>query len=70
MASSGMLRRVALARTDVSEEFSVSFTRVTRMLVAGAGHISGTQAIVKARTWNPLLSNGCEEVTADINVCV
>jgi hypothetical protein len=31
MASSGLLGRVALARTDVSEELSVSFIRVTRI---------------------------------------
>jgi hypothetical protein len=31
MASSGMLRRVALVRTDVSEELSTSFIRVTRI---------------------------------------
>jgi hypothetical protein len=31
MASSGMLRRVALVRTDVSEELSVSFITVTRI---------------------------------------
>jgi hypothetical protein len=31
MASSGMLRHVALVRTDVSEELSVSFIRVTRI---------------------------------------
>jgi hypothetical protein len=31
MASSGMLRRVALIRTDVSEEPSASFIRVTRV---------------------------------------
>jgi hypothetical protein len=29
--SSGMLRRVALVRTDVLEELSVSFIRVTRI---------------------------------------
>jgi hypothetical protein len=31
MASSGMLRRVALVRTDVSEELSASFIRVTKI---------------------------------------
>jgi hypothetical protein len=31
MASSGMLRHVALVRTDVSEELSASFIRVTRI---------------------------------------
>jgi DNA-binding TFAR19-related protein (PDSD5 family) len=31
MASSEMLRRVALVRTDVSDEISASFIRVTRI---------------------------------------
>jgi hypothetical protein len=31
MASSGILRRVALVRTDVSEALSSSFSRVTRI---------------------------------------
>jgi 3-dehydroquinate synthase class II len=31
MASSGMLHRVALVRTDISEELSVSIIRVTRI---------------------------------------
>jgi DNA-binding TFAR19-related protein (PDSD5 family) len=31
MGSSRMLRRVALVRTDLSEELSVSFIRVIRM---------------------------------------
>jgi hypothetical protein len=33
MASAGTLRRVALVRTDVSEELSASFMRVTRINV-------------------------------------
>jgi hypothetical protein len=35
MVSSGMLRRVALVITDVSEEHSVSFMRVTRIGALG-----------------------------------
>jgi hypothetical protein len=31
MPSSGTLRRVAIVRTDVSEELSASFLRVTRL---------------------------------------
>jgi hypothetical protein len=31
MAFSGMLRRVALVRTDISEELSASIIRVTRI---------------------------------------
>jgi hypothetical protein len=35
MVSSGMLRRVALVTTDVSEEVSASFIRVTRICELG-----------------------------------
>jgi hypothetical protein len=35
MVSSGMLRRMALVRTDVSEELSASFIRVTRICELG-----------------------------------
>jgi hypothetical protein len=39
-----MLRRVALVRTDVSEELSVSFTRVTRI-----GELGTTPAVTSNR---------------------
>jgi hypothetical protein len=35
MASSGMLHSVALVRTDVSEELSASFIKVTRIVELG-----------------------------------
>jgi hypothetical protein len=44
MASSGMLRRVALIRTDVSEELSASFIRVTRI-----GELGRTLAVTSNR---------------------
>jgi hypothetical protein len=36
MASSGMLRRVDLVRTDVSEELSASFIRVRQLIVTAS----------------------------------
>jgi hypothetical protein len=44
MASSGMLRRVALVRTEVSEELSTCFIRVTRI-----GKIGTTLAVTGNR---------------------
>jgi hypothetical protein len=44
MASSGMLRRVALVRTDVSEELKTSFIRVTRI-----GEIGTTLSVTSDR---------------------
>jgi hypothetical protein len=44
MASSGMLRRVALVRTDVSEELGASFIRVTRI-----GELGKTLAVSSNR---------------------
>jgi hypothetical protein len=45
MASSGMLRSVALVRTDVSEELSASFIRVTRI-----GELGTTLAVTRNRS--------------------
>jgi hypothetical protein len=44
MASSGMLRRVALVRTDVSKELRASFSRVTRI-----GDLGTTLAVTSNR---------------------
>jgi hypothetical protein len=44
MASSRMLRRVALVKTDVSEERSTSFIRVTRI-----GELGTTVAVTSNR---------------------
>jgi hypothetical protein len=52
MASSGMLRRVALVCTDVSEELSASIIRMTRI-----GHLGKTIAVTDAR---------CEEIQTSV----
>jgi hypothetical protein len=50
MASSGMLRRVALVRTDVSEELSASFIRMTKI-----GEPGTTPAVTSNRSVRQLL---------------
>jgi hypothetical protein len=50
MVSSGMLRRVAFVRTDVSEELSASFIRVTRI-----GEIGTTLVVTSNRRTLPSL---------------
>jgi hypothetical protein len=44
MVSSGMVRRVTLVRTDVSEELSASFIRMTRI-----GELGTTLAVTSNR---------------------
>jgi hypothetical protein len=44
MVSSGMLRRLALVRTDVSEEISASYIRVTR-----SGELGTRLAVTSSR---------------------
>jgi hypothetical protein len=46
MVSSGILRRVALVRTDVSEELSAYFIRVTRI-----GELGTPLAVTSVRRW-------------------
>jgi hypothetical protein len=75
MASSGMLRRVALVRTDVSDELSASFIRVTRIVVPSSQILvtlmkealssSQTSALTRA-TWcnipeDAILHSHCHE---------
>jgi hypothetical protein len=57
MASSGVLRRVVLVRTDVSEELSASFIRVTRI-----GELGTTLAV----TGNRCMQHASIAVTAGV----
>jgi hypothetical protein len=61
MASSGMLRRVTLLRTDVSEELSPSIIRVTRVGELGttAVVINNRRTLRRNMKWRRERSDGC-----------
>jgi hypothetical protein len=61
MAYSGMLRRVALVRTDVSEELSFSIIRVTRIAELGT-----TLAVTRNR--RSLRRNGVHQLLVTTSV--
>jgi hypothetical protein len=61
MASSGILRHVALLRTDVSEELSASYIRVTRI-----GELGTTPAVTSNRS---TLSNIQEDAILHSHRC-
>jgi hypothetical protein len=46
-----MLRRVALVRTDVSEELSASFIRVTRIGELGTLAVTRNRRTKRRNTW-------------------
>jgi hypothetical protein len=65
MVSSGLLRRVALVRTDVSEERGASFIRVTKI-----GELGTTQAATSNRcTLLKIIRIPCFWIEADVE-CV
>jgi hypothetical protein len=53
MVSSGMLRHVALVRTDVSEKLSASFIRVTRIGELGTTPASNRCTLRTNTKWHP-----------------
>jgi hypothetical protein len=55
MASSGTLRRVALLRTDVSDELSASFIRVTRIGEVGTTLVLNSNRRTLRRNSSPIL---------------
>jgi hypothetical protein len=60
MSSSGMLRRVALAKTDVSKELSTSIIRVTRIGELGTTLVvSSNRRTLRRNTKSFVASVGC-----------
>jgi hypothetical protein len=56
--SSGMLRRVALVRTDISEELSASFIRVTRISELGTTLLRSVRRLLVTASVVP--SSSCQ----------
>jgi hypothetical protein len=53
MASSGILRRVALVRTNVTEELTFSFIRVTRIGEQGTTlAVTSNRRTMRRNTWS------------------
>jgi hypothetical protein len=65
MVSSGMLRRVALVRTEVSEELSASFIRVTRI-----GELGKTLAVTSVVPSLPILVTLMKEALSSFETLV
>jgi ABC-type taurine transport system substrate-binding protein len=65
MLSSGMLRRVALVRTDVSEELSASFVRVTRI-----GELGATLVTARVVPSSPILVTLMKEALSSSDALV
>jgi hypothetical protein len=65
MASSGILRRVALIRTDVSEEPTASFIRVTKI-----GEIGTTLAVTSIVPGSPILVTWMKEALGSSEMSV
>jgi hypothetical protein len=61
MVSSGVLRRVALVKTDVSEEFSAYFIRVTR--IGELGTVTSNRRTLQRNTKEALSSSGTSVLT-------